>query len=448
MAPDGRHIYVDDREGDVAILHRDSVTGELDNVATYASVLPTTISPDGKNAYWVGYTRVVGALTRDVTTGLLTSFGGYSLGTAFEESDYIEAKDVVVSPDGSHVYVGARHATHPRMDAGIAAFVRDPHTGALTFASRQRVNGGGGGPFDDIWRLAPSADGTLLYAMVAGPTNRPTGEPEAGGVAAYSRTAGSGALTFRHALTTGATLAWGGTLEATPDGTLLYALSGRGLQVLRSDPATGALGFVETVPDVPDTTGSQALSPDGRHLYVLLASGDVMVLGNRPVCSATPASGCAAATASTLKIIARVGAGDTVAWKWKAAGAIDTGDPLAATEYAICVYDGSAAAQPVLSSGIPPGRVCGTKPCWTATATGYKYANRTGDPDGITTLRMVTGASGAASIALKGKGASLPPLALPYAVPITAQLQGSHGACWQASYTAATGNAGLLRARQ
>jgi hypothetical protein len=61
---------------------------------------------------------------------------------------------------------------------------------------------------------------------------------------------------------------------------------------------------------------------------------------------------------------------------------------------------------------------------------------------------MASGASGSPSIALKGKGATLPPLALPYAVPITVQLQGSHGECWQASYTAATGNAGSLKARQ
>jgi hypothetical protein len=286
-----------------------------------------------------------------------------------------------------------------------------------------------------------------VYAVLSGPTSLLTGESEGGGVASYSRNAGSGALAFGDALSTGAALVWGGTLEATPDGALLYALSGRGVQVLRSDPATGALGLVETVPDVPGGF-DQVLSPDGRHLHVLLANGDVMVLANRPVCSATPASGCVAAAASTLKIAARVGAGDTVAWKWKATGAIDLGDPLASTEYAICVYDGSAAAQPVLSSGIPPGRVCGTRPCWTARATGYKYTNRTGDPDGITTLRMASGASGSPSIALKGKGATLPPLALPYAVPITVQLQGSHGECWQASYTAATGNAGSLKARQ
>lgn len=33
-------------------------------------------------------------------------------------------------------------------------------------------------------------------------------------------------------------------------------------------------------------------------------------VANRPVCSATPASGCVAAAASTLKITARVGTGD------------------------------------------------------------------------------------------------------------------------------------------
>ena len=60
----------------------------------------------------------------------------------------------------------------------------------------------------------------------------------------------------------------------------------------------------------------------------------------------------------------------------------------------------------------------------------------------------MTGASGVASIALKGKGASLPPLALPYAAPVTVQLQGSNGECWEASYAAATSDPRRFKATQ
>jgi hypothetical protein len=133
-----------------------------------------------------------------------------------------------------------------------------------------------------------------------------------------------------------------------------------------------------------------------------------------------------------------VGPRDLVAWKWKAPGAIVVGDPSAATELAFCVYDGSAAPQPIVSSLVEPGGTCGAKPCWAPNATGYKYVDKVGSPDGVTKVRLLTGTSGTAKIVLKGKGASLPPLQLPYATPVTVQLQASNGECWSAAYASPT----------
>jgi hypothetical protein len=112
------------------------------------------------------------------------------------------------------------------------------------------------------------------------------------------------------------------------------------------------------------------------------------------------------------------------------------------------VYDSSILAQPVFSSSSLPGRTCGTKPCWAATATGYRYSDRAGIPDGITAVRVLGGTSGTAKIALKGKGAGLPQLGLPYQTPVTAQLQASNGQCWEASYTTATSSSGGFKAAQ
>jgi hypothetical protein len=113
----------------------------------------------------------------------------------------------------------------------------------------------------------------------------------------------------------------------------------------------------------------------------------------------------------------------------------DFGEPTAGDDLALCVYD---AAGLLASATIPGAGTCGTKPCWRASGSSFKYKRRDGAPDGVTTLTLKEGLiAGKARILLKAKGTYLavPPLA-DVASPLTVQLQSATGACFEAVYSA------------
>ena len=131
---------------------------------------------------------------------------------------------------------------------------------------------------------------------------------------------------------------------------------------------------------------------------------------------------------------------DTLQWKWLKGAATaksDFGDPLGATSYQLCIYDGNATV--LFDDEIPAGGVCGVakpRPCWEDKPTGFTYKNKDLDPDGIEQLQLKAGSQGKASIKLKGVGAPLGDPALPFTEPIIVQLLNSDGACWEAVYSA------------
>lgn len=154
--------------------------------------------------------------------------------------------------------------------------------------------------------------------------------------------------------------------------------------------------------------------------------------------SSTPASGCRGAGSGAFAL--RNGAPDTkdaVTWKWAkgdATGVADFGSPTSgATGYALCVYDATGLRMTVRAPG---GGACAGKPCWkTLGSTGFKYADRALTPDGLLSMKLKAGATGKASITLKGKGASLPMPALPATLPVTVQLHDGI-ACWETVHSA------------
>src|SRR4029453_9266900 len=102
--------------------------------------------------------------------------------------------------------------------------------------------------------------------------------------------------------------------------------------------------------------------------------------------------------------------GDQLAWKWTgpSASSADFGDPRDDTDYALCVYDASASAQPVGGPIAPAGSGCqGNRPCWRATPAGFSSADKYGQPHGIVRVGLKQKAGGVAKIAVKGKGANL-----------------------------------------
>ena len=57
--------------------------------------------------------------------------------------------------------------------------------------------------------------------------------------------------------------------------------------------------------------------------------------------------------------------------------------------------------------------------------------------------------SSTAALVVKGKGPWLPPIGLPYAAPVTVQLQASSGGCWEAQFATPTlSTSTLFKAKQ
>jgi hypothetical protein len=170
------------------------------------------------------------------------------------------------------------------------------------------------------------------------------------------------------------------------------------------------------------------------------------------ICPAAPSTGCRTAEArkSTIVVKDLVPTADTrdkVTWKWKhgaATSLVDFAGPVSgAAAYTVCFYDSSANPQPLMQASIPPGSICGSRPCWTSITNGFRYSNSAGTPDGITRVKLKAGVTGAAQVLVTGKGVNLHTPNPPLTLPVTVQLLIQNGAtteCWQTQYTAPTKN--------
>lgn len=161
-----------------------------------------------------------------------------------------------------------------------------------------------------------------------------------------------------------------------------------------------------------------------------------------PGCGLAPEVGCrtpAVAGKSTLALKDKPDdAKDTFAWAW-AKGCTTPrstfGDPTATTYYDLCVYDASTML--VMTASVPPGGLCGTKPCWKSTKRGFTYASKLLEPDGVQQLVLTDGAeAGKAKIVAKGKGVNVDMPPLPLAAPVRVQLKNTAGACWETTFSA------------
>ncbi|GBD27555.1 hypothetical protein HRbin30_02906 [bacterium HR30] len=161
----------------------------------------------------------------------------------------------------------------------------------------------------------------------------------------------------------------------------------------------------------------------------------------------SPRQGCKRVTtpgASTLRIGRPLGRSPRLTWRWNRGQATDRtlfGDPRGATDFDVCLYDNQS-DQPTLAwqRNIPAGGLCYRgRACWTRTRTGFRYANRSGSPTGITRLQLNGGTDGRASIVLRGGTGNLFPPTLPANMPIKIQLV-NESACWEADFSSATTN--------
>ena len=141
---------------------------------------------------------------------------------------------------------------------------------------------------------------------------------------------------------------------------------------------------------------------------------------------------------------------DTFTWKWDKGASTELvafGDPTTTDGLALCLFDRSQATPSLLfRAAVAPGGNCGTatkpKACWVGNGKNFKFKNKAGNAEGVTSVVLTPGAGGEAKVQLKAKGVGLtnhpfgmpsPPLPLPF----TVQLQSDNGQCWEATYSAA-----------
>jgi hypothetical protein len=201
--------------------------------------------------------------------------------------------------------------------------------------------------------------------------------------------------------------------------------------------ASGTFLHVEQDPDVRE---------EPQHiLTALIEALDLLDSPSSSTCTAMPAIDCRQAAAGKSSVSLQAsddGTKDRFAWKWSKGAATDNSDfadPLTGpASYHVCVYDASPEPQPLLDLSVEPGGDCAGKPCWRAVSTkGFRYRNKDGNPDGMTGLKLGSGAEGKSRIQVKAGGLSAATPGLPLTSPVVVQLliDGGMGVeCWQTSY--------------
>jgi cysteine-rich repeat protein len=143
-----------------------------------------------------------------------------------------------------------------------------------------------------------------------------------------------------------------------------------------------------------------------------------------------------ASDASRDTIVLKIGRTDAVSLA-------DLGDPVAADDYAVCIFGPTGTVY--FSGTAPHDGLCRGRPCWKAQKSGFAYADRDATPEGITKLKLKAGAAGRPGAVAVGKGASLsgrpaPLPGVPVTMPVTAQIHGPDGVCFEATFTTAERN--------
>jgi DNA-binding beta-propeller fold protein YncE len=280
VSPDGLHVYVAGGYDDaVAVFARDAGSGaltfveaEFDGVGGVDgldSAEGLAVSPDGLHVYVTGaIDDAVAVFARDAGSGALTFVEAVFDGVG--GVDWLDrAHAVAVSPDGLHVYVTAW------FDDAVVAFTRDAGSGALTFVEAKRDGVGGVDGLNGARSVTVSPDGLHVYVT--------SGEGFDSAVVAFTRDAGSGALTFVEAVFDGDGGVGGvdglngaRSVAVSPDGLHVYVASefDDAVAAFTRDAVSGALSFVEEKRNggvgVGQLNGAHtaAVSPDGAHVYV------------------------------------------------------------------------------------------------------------------------------------------------------------------------------------
>lgn len=255
VSPDGRNVYVaSSRSNAVAVFRRNPKTGALGQPSGVAGCVAAkgasgcgkaiglngpnsvAISANGRNVYVTSRgSNAITAFRRDRSTGALhqlpgaagcisgLALPGCAAGTALLGPDV-----VVVSPDGRNVYAGSFFGN------AVAAFGRDPSTGALTQLSgsagciAEATSGCATGiALKAVEGLAISGDGASVYAASAlsNAVVELTRDPSTGALA--QATDGSGCIvdSALGGCTVGVQLSGANAVAVSPDDGDVYVTS-------------------------------------------------------------------------------------------------------------------------------------------------------------------------------------------------------------------------------
>jgi hypothetical protein len=165
------------------------------------------------------------------------------------------------------------------------------------------------------------------------------------------------------------------------------------------------------------------------------------------ICPAAPST-CRTAQRSSITIKYKPdSANSRVTWKWQRGEetlAADYLNPVAGTDYALCLYAGAAPA--LLGEMVAPHGSASWFNYGPSLVTGFRYRNLTGG-GGIQKILLRAGDQGRARIILQARG-DIPDLGLPIAdpsLPLVVQMhKSSDGVCWESVFAAPQSHGGTI----
>ena len=276
-SPDGRHVYaISEDDNAITVFARSQTTGRLthsesfrngqNNIQGMLGVYDVLISPDGKHVYVCGYQDgTIVALERDNASGTLS----YLFHLQDNQGDTDALSGILymdMSPDGNHLY-----AVSPDENA-ISIFSRDVLTGDLTLVNKAQDGINGVENFQYPIYPVVSPNGKNVYVSSYDDSS----------IVVFSRNNTTGDLTYTGSFSNNSNGLsdmdgpWG--LCVSPDNANLYVTgnSESSLVVFDCNPSNGSLTFSESFVD--DQGGVDGLS--GAVVVKTNGTGDqVYVLG-------------------------------------------------------------------------------------------------------------------------------------------------------------------------
>ena len=288
LSGDGNHLYVLTSGGEdtsVALFTRSTNAlapdfGELSFVAAIRDVMPDddlpdvardlVVSPDGEHVYVSGDGRVA-VFDRDGGTGVLTVNSDQAMAVP------VNAGPLAISPNGEQLYVADVIA------ADVSAFQRNIDSADAAFGQLTPINAATDADLAAVLDLVISGDGKHLYAAGSG----------TGNLALLAIDGGDGSISLSDtyddaviSVSNGGTLAGVNAVAISRDGEHVFSgtAAADAILVFRRTAINGALNHeqevVEGFPLPPDPTvsgidGISALlvSSDGRHVLATAAGG-------------------------------------------------------------------------------------------------------------------------------------------------------------------------------